>query len=313
MKSVDIVLPCFNESESLPNFLAEFVKLRTRQADRFNIGLVLIDNGSTDSTYDISKIFATQNVNVKCISLSRNFGKEASLTAGLDAARGDACIPMDCDLQDPMEAVDLLLDAWVDGVEVVLAKRKYEKEFFNWRIITSNAYLKLFNRISDSPLENSVGEFRLMSRKVIEAFGQFPETERFTRGLFAWMGFRSVEISYTRGKREYGKSKFNFIKLCTLGIHGVTSFSIKPLRVATYFGLLGSVSTFIYAATLIFLAFRKDTVIPGYASTLVSILLLGSIQFMTIGILGEYVGKTLLEAKRRPVYLIQDRFENNGK
>ena len=151
-----------------------------------------------------------------------------------------------------------------------------------------------------------------MSRKVIEAFKLIPETERFARGLFAWMGFRSVEISYSRGKRENGKSKFNFIKLFTLGIHGVTSFSIKPLRIATFLGLIGSVSTLIYAATLIYLAFGNKIIIPGYASTLVSILFLGSIQLMTIGILGEYVGKTLLEAKRRPVYLIQDRFENHG-
>jgi len=312
LKSVDIVLPCFNESESLPNFLREFVKLRTRQKNRFNIGLVLIDNGSNDLTFEIAKTFAEQNTNIKCIRLSRNFGKEASLTAGLDATSGDACIPMDCDLQDPMEAVDLLLDAWIDGVEVVLAKRKYEEGLFNWRIIASKSYSKIFNRISDTHIENSVGEFRLMSRKVIEAFKLIPETERFARGLFAWMGFRSVEISYSRGKRESGKSKFNFIKLFTLGIHGVTSFSIKPLRIATFLGLIGSVSTLIYAATLIYLAFGNKIIIPGYASTLVSILFLGSIQLMTIGILGEYVGKTLLEAKRRPVYLIQDRFENHG-
>ena len=313
MKSVDIVLPCFNESESLPNFLREVVKLRTRQRNRFNIGLVLIDNGSTDLTFEIAKTFAELNTNIKCIRLSRNFGKEASLTAGLDATSGDACIPMDCDLQDPMEAVDLLLDAWTDGIEVVLAKREYDGRIFNWRIVASRFYLKFFNRISDTHIENSVGEFRLMSRKVIEAFKLMPETERFTRGLFAWMGFKSIEISYSRGKRENGESKFNFIKLFTLGIHGLTSFSIKPLRIATFLGLIGSISTFLYAVTLIFLAFGNEIVIPGYASTLVSILLLGSIQLLTIGILGEYVGKTLLEAKRRPVYLIQDRFENNGK
>lgn len=313
MKSVDIVLPCFNESESLPNFLLEFVKLRTRQRNRFNIGLVLIDNGSTDLTFEIAKTFAELNTNIKCIRLSRNFGKEASLTAGLDATSGDACIPMDCDLQDPMEAVDLLLDAWTDGIEVVVAKREYDERIFNWRIVASRFYLKFFNRISDTHIENSVGEFRLMSRKVIEAFKLMPETERFTRGLFAWMGFKSIEISYSRGKRENGVSKFNFINLFTLGIHGLTSFSIKPLRIATFLGLIGSISTFLYAITLIFLAFENEIVIPGYASTLVSILLLGSIQLLTIGILGEYVGKTLLEAKRRPVYLIQDRFENNGK
>lgn len=313
MKSVDVVLPCFNESESLPNFLLEFVKLRTRQRNRFNIGLVLIDNGSTDLTFEIAKTFAELNTNIKCIRLSRNFGKEASLTAGLDATSGDACIPMDCDLQDPMEAVDLLLDAWTDGIEVVVAKREYDERIFNWRIVASRFYLKFFNRISDTHIENSVGEFRLMSRKVIEAFKLMPETERFTRGLFAWMGFKSIEISYSRGKRENGVSKFNFINLFTLGIHGLTSFSIKPLRIATFLGLIGSISTFLYAITLIFLAFENEIVIPGYASTLVSILLLGSIQLLTIGILGEYVGKTLLEAKRRPVYLIQDRFENNGK
>ena len=313
MKSVDIVLPCFNESESLPNFLREFVKLRTRQRNRFNIGLVLIDNGSTDLTFEIAKTFAELNTNIKCIRLSRNFGKEASLTAGLDATSGDACIPMDCDLQDPMEAVDLLLDAWTDGIEVVLAKREYDGRIFNWRIVASRFYLKFFNRISDTHIENSVGEFRLMSRKVIEAFKLMPETERFTRGLFAWMGFKSIEISYSRGKRENGESKFNFIKLFTLGIHGLTSFSIKPLRIATFLGLIGSISTFLYAVTLIFLAFGNEIVIPGYASTLVSILLLGSIQLLTIGILGEYVGKTLLEAKRRPVYLIQDRFESHGE
>lgn len=313
VKTVDIVLPCYNECESLPKFFSEYILLRNRMRKKYSIKLIIVDNGSTDETYKVAKLFALKNRNIRCISLSRNFGKEASLTAGLDASNSDACIPMDCDLQDPMEAVDLLLEAWTDDVDVVLARREFYKNRFTWRRIFSKIYSFVFNSLSDTPMTNSVGEFRLMDRKVVEAFAKMPESERFVRGLFSWMGFKSVEISYPRANREVGRSKYNFNKLLGLGIHGLTSFSIKPLRIATFFGILGSVGTFAYAAILLYLAFSNEISIPGYASTLVSILLLGSIQLLTIGILGEYVGKTLLEAKRRPVYIIREIFEKNGK
>ncbi len=305
---VEIVVPCFNEERALPMLNNKYQQLK--KDDPINdYHLLIIDNGSSDLTLQAAVTMASLDKSIRVIRLSRNFGKEASLTAGLNNSIGNLVIPMDADLQDPIELIPTLIKRYdIGDADIILGKRKSRNEDRLHRKIFSHIYSRFFSLISDINLPNNVGEFRLMNRKVDDAFNSIPESEKFVRGIFAFMGIRLATVEYERPARKGSNSRFSFGNLLNFGISGIVSFSTKPLRIATYLGFVGSLLSMLYGITIIILQLTGKISLTGYASVIASILILGSLQLLTIGILGEYVGKTLLESKRRPVYFIEQRW-----
>lgn len=313
MNTVDIVVPCYNEAENLPRLFEEYESLIEKNST-YQFNLILVDNGSTDDTLTLALNFIETRKNVVCLELSRNFGKEASLTAGLGFSKSQIVIPMDADLQDPMSIVPILLMKWDEsGADVVLGRRISRSEDTLFRRGFSKLYGTIFRNLSSVNLEPNVGEFRLMTRRVVDAFNQMPERERFVRGMLAWLGFRIEIIDYERPARLGGTSSFNIFRLVELGVQGITAFSTKPLRVATILGGFLSICTGAYALYIFRLAIENKTGIPGYASILLTVLFLGSIQIVFLGFLGEYLGRVLLESKHRPNYVIREVYTNNAK
>jgi glycosyltransferase involved in cell wall biosynthesis len=244
----------------------------------------------------------------RVIEFSRNFGKEAALTAGINAARGEAVIPIDADLQDPPALIADMVTAWRTGAEVVLARRVDRSSDGMLKRKTAAWFYRVHNQMSKTKIPENVGDFRLMDRVVVDALKQLPERQRFMKGLFAWVGFRTVMIDYTRASRAAGVSKFSGFALWNFALEGFTSFSTAPLKIWTYLGALGAVGTFIYAVFIVFYTVIHGVGVPGYASLLVAVLFFGSVQLMSIGLLGEYIGRIYLETKQRPSYLIRKTY-----
>jgi glycosyltransferase involved in cell wall biosynthesis len=304
---VSIIIPFFNEAgmiARLPGAL--WPQLEQIAGVRFEI--ICTDDGSSDTTLAELIALAQQDRRFRVLELSRHFGKEAALTAGLDAALGDAVIPMDADLQDPPEMIAPMLAAWANGAEVVLARRSDRSSDGVLKRKSASWFYRLHNRLSETKIPENVGDFRLMDRAVVEALKQLPERQRFMKGLFAWVGFRTEIIDYVRPCRQAGKSKFSGLALWQLAMEGFTSFSTIPLKVWTYIGAAGALGTFCYAIFIVLYTLVHGTGVPGYASLLVVILFFGSLQLMSIGLLGEYIGRIYLETKQRPTYLIRKTY-----
>lgn len=303
---ISLVSPFFNEEKGVQAFFGRIHEVFAPLRDRYDLEVIAVNDGSRDQTYaELVKAKARLGY-VTVIDLSRNFGKEAAISAGLDFASGDAVIPIDSDLQHPPEVVLELIEKWEEGAEVVLAKRIDRETDRPIQKITANWFYKLHNRISDIDIPADVGDFRLMDRKVVEALRTLPETRRFMKGLFAWVGFRTAVVEYRVAPREHGSSSFNTWKLWNFALEGITSFSSAPLRIWTYLGCAVSAMSFIYAAYLLIktLCFGADT--PGYASIMITILFASGVQLIGIGVLGEYVGRIFAESKKRPVYIVRD-------
>jgi glycosyltransferase involved in cell wall biosynthesis len=274
--------------------------------------IICVDDGSKDGTLPLLLEAARRNSRVRVFELSRNFGKEAALTCGLDHARGDAVIPIDADLQDPPELIRSLVDEWKRGYEVVLARRsdRYSDGFA--KRTTANWFYRLHTWISDLPMEDNVGDFRLMDRRVVEALRKLPEHQRFMKGLFAWVGFRSSIVEYKRPMRAAGSTKFNTWRLWNFALQGITSFSTVPLRIWTYIGLAIAGTAFAYASYLVLRTLIYGVDVPGYASLLVSVLFLGGLQLIGLGIIGEYIGRIYQEVKGRPVYIVRCEYAGDS-
>lgn len=310
---VDIVVPCFNEEDSLPLFFDSYLQLVQSQP-KYTFNIIVIDNGSSDTTLKIAREFISTTRYGICLELSKNFGKEASLTAGLEASTAELVILIDADLQEPIELIPTLIERWEQtGADVVLARRKTRNEDTIFRRNVSTFYISIFRKLSGVDLHPNVGEFRLITRRVVEAFSTMPERQRFVRGMLAWLGFKVEIVDYIRSARVGGKSSFNLLGLLELGIQGITAFSIKPLRMATIFGLLTATSSGIYAAFIFTEAIRNRTPVPGYASLLITVLLLGGMQLLFLGVIGEYLGRVLLESKARPNYVIREMYQGHGR
>ncbi|EPA92775.1 glycosyltransferase family 2 protein [Pseudomonas umsongensis] len=301
---VSLIVPVFNEEQAI-NLFYQAVR-RELKLDGAEVEIVFINDGSTDGTAAQAAALAQVDEQVMLINFSRNFGKEPALFAGLEYASGDAVIPMDVDLQDPISVIPLLIEQWQQGADVVLAKRRDR---------TSDSYLKrhsaalfyhLLNRISYTRIEENVGDFRLMDRKVVDVIRTLPEHQLFMKGVLSWAGFNTVVVEYERAERVAGSSKFNVWKLWNLALEGVTSFSTVPLRLWTYVG--GGISIFavLYAVYMVLDKIFFGNSVPGYPSLMTAILFLGGVQLIGIGILGEYVGRIYIEAKHRPRYVIKD-------
>jgi polyisoprenyl-phosphate glycosyltransferase len=304
---ISIVCPFYNEERGVGGFFSRLIPVMDRLAERYE--LICINDGSRDGTLEALLTMRALYPHVRVIDLSRNFGKEAALTAGIDAARGDAVIPIDADLQDSPDLIARLVQEWKRGFEVVLAKRADRRADSFAKRLTALLFYKVHNAISDPAIPENVGDFRLMDRKVVDAIKQLPERRRFMKGIFAWVGFRSITIEYVRDLRFAGKSRFSGWKLWNFAIEGVTSFSTAPLRIWSYLGLAVASLAFVYAGFIVMRTVLHGIDAPGYASLLAVTLFLGGIQLIGLGVLGEYLGRVYSEAKQRPIYIVRDSYE----
>jgi len=300
---ISLVVPVFNEEDAIPLFykaVREYDELK-----KYDVEIVFINDGSKDATESIINALAISDPLVVPLSFTRNFGKEPALFAGLDHATGEAIIPIDVDLQDPIEAIPLMVEKWQAGADVVLGKRSDRSTDGRLKRKTAEWFYKLHNKISTPKIEENVGDFRLMSRQVVENIKLLPERNLFMKGVLSWVGGRTEVVEYARADRVAGSTKFNGWKLWNLALEGITSFSTFPLRVWTYIGLVVASLSFIYGAWMIVDTLVFGNPVRGYPSLLVSILFLGGVQLIGIGVLGEYIGRIYIESKGRPKYILR--------
>jgi len=304
--AISIVCPFYNEEDMVNSFMDEIFIVLKGINRTFEI--VCVNDGSSDNT--LEKLLGEQETrkNIKIINLSRNFGKEAALTAGLDFAKGDAIIPIDADLQDPPALIKEFIAYWDKGYDVVLAKRTDRSTDSFSKRLTAQLFYKLHNKISPIRIPENVGDFRLITRKVLTAIQELPENQRFMKGIFAWVGFKTAVVEYKREKRKAGKTNFNGWKLWNFAIEGITSFSTVPLRIWLYLGLFISLSAFCYGSFIVIRTLIFGIDVPGYASLLTTILFLGGVQMIGIGVIGEYIGRMYMESKRRPPYIVEKEY-----
>lgn len=308
-KKITLVAPFYNEEAGVARFFERINIALSSVRERYDIEVVCVNDGSKDCTLDALKEARQHNSYIRIVDFSRNFGKEAAITAGLDFATGDAVVPIDSDLQHPPELVLDMISQWEAGYEVVLARRVDRATDHAIQKLTARAFYEVSRHISHIEIPADVGDYRLMDRKVVEAVKTLRENCRFMKGIFAWVGFRTTVLDYRVEPREHGKSSFNTWKLWNFALEGITSFSSVPLRIWTYIGCVVSLFAFISALYLIVktLAFGIDT--PGYASLMVVVLFVAGVQLVGIGVLGEYVGRVFSEVKRRPSYIVREVIE----
>jgi len=302
-----LAVPFYNEAATIQAFADAILPVLDSVPDT-QWEIVCVDDGSSDGT--LLKLVALAQVDprFRVLEFSRNFGKEAALTAAIDAARGEAVIPIDADLQDPPALIGQMVQAWRDGAEVVLARRSDRSADGVMKRQTAAWFYKLHNRLSKTKIPENVGDFRLMDRIVVEALKQLPERQRFMKGLFAWVGFRTVTLDYVRAPRLAGSTKFSGFALWNFALEGVTGFSTAPLKIWTYIGALCALGSVLYAIYIVVLTALYGNKVPGYASLFVAITFFGSVQLISIGLLGEYIGRIYLETKQRPSYLIRKTY-----
>jgi glycosyltransferase involved in cell wall biosynthesis len=268
--------------------------------------ILFVDDGSTDRTLEVIREAHASDRRVRCISLSRNFGKEAALSAGLDSARGKGVVPLDVDLQDPPEALPKMVAKWREGNDVVYGVRDNRETDSLPKRLTADLYYRAHNWLSSDKIPEHAGDFRLLDRRVVEVIRRMPERNRFMKGLFAWAGFKQAAVSYHREERKVGKTKYNYWKLWTLAIDGITSASTVPLRIWSYLGATVALGALGYSIFIIIRTLTSGIDVPGYASLMVAVLFLGGLQLLSLGVLGEYVGRILTETKGRPLYVVRE-------
>jgi glycosyltransferase involved in cell wall biosynthesis len=300
---ISILVPMHNESSVVELFFAAME--RTLDCGLADFEFICVDDGSSDDTLVKLTSAAENDARVKIVSFSRNFGKEAALSAALDYASGSAVIPIDADLQDPPELINDMIRAWRSGFDVVYAKRASRETDSMMKRRTAGLFYRVFNAVSDTAIPENVGDYRLMSRRVVEVIKSLPEKDRFMKGLFSWPGFKTTTIEFHRQTRADGISKFNYWKLWNFAISGITSFSTAPIRVGTYLGLLISFLSFLYAAYIVVKTLVLGVDVPGYSSLIVIILFLGGVQLVVMGLIGEYIGRIYKEVKARPIYVVE--------
>lgn len=305
LQLLSFVIPCYNEEEVLGETMKRLNILCAELIDlRFE--LIFVDDGSRDRTRELLKSFAQINPNIKLICFARNFGHQIAVTAGIDAAHGDAVVLIDADLQDPPEVVHQMIAKWREGYDVVYGTRIERPGESAFKLATARGFYRLLNRLSDVPIPLDTGDFRLMSRAIVDTLRAMPERDRFVRGMVSWAGFKQTALPYKRAERFAGKSKYPLRKMLHFAVDGILSFSTKPLQIAIALGLFcASVSL---VAILYVLALRLFTSIwvEGWTAIMISILFIGGVQLICIGVLGEYVGRIYNEIKKRPLYVVQE-------
>ena len=304
MKTITVLIPCFNEERSLPLLYDKLVELGSDK--RYVWEFLFINDGSKDNTLNILKDMAKEDTRVHYISLSRNFGKENAMLAGFDMASWDCLVIMDADLQHPPMLIPDMLHFWENGYEDVYARRKDRKTDSWLRRKLSRWYYQLLQKVSNIDVLQNVGDFRLLDRKCIEALKKMRETERYTKGMYCWIGFKKTELEFEVSDRIAGKSSFSYRKLVSLAINGFTSYTTAPLKLSAYIGVVISIVSFIIMIYFLIKALLFGDPVQGFPTIITVILFLGGIQLLSLGIIGEYLGKVFNETKHRPVYLISE-------
>jgi len=301
-----ILVPVKDEEEGIAPFVSRVSVILDGLNEPEGWEILFVDDGSRDRTLAEVALQHARDPRIRCLSLSRNFGKEAALSAGLDHAAGKAVIPLDVDLQDPPEVIADMVRSWRDGFDVVYGVRRNRESDSLPKRLTADLYYRAHNYLSADKIPEHAGDFRLLDRKVVDVIRMMPERNRFMKGLFAWAGFRQTAVHYDRAEREVGSTKFNYWKLWTLALDGITSGSTLPLRVWSYLGGIVAVGTLFYAAYLVIRTIVHGGDVPGYPSLMVAILFFGGVQLLSLGVLGEYVGRILVETKHRPIYVVRE-------
>ncbi|MBD2532182.1 glycosyltransferase family 2 protein [Nostoc flagelliforme FACHB-838] len=301
---ISVVVPMYNEEPNIDYLLERLVSVLVSLKIKYEI--VCVNDGSKDNTLKCLVEHHYRNSAIKVVNLSRNFGKEIALTAGIDYTAGAAVVPIDADLQDPPELIEELIVKWREGYDVVCATRR-SRQGESWiKRFTAAAFYQTIGKLSNVPIPPNTGDFRLLDRRVVDALKEMPERNRFMKGLFAWVGFQQTSIIYDRPERYQGTTKWNYWRLWNFAIDGIAGFSLVPLKVWSYLGLVISLISFLYASFLVIRTLLFGADIPGYASLMVAMLFLGGVQLLSLGIIGEYLGRVYDEVKGRPLYLVRD-------
>lgn len=301
---LSVVIPCFNEEG---NVVPMYNKLKEQLSDFHSYEVIFVDDGSTDLTLDKLKSIAESDEKIKFISFSRNFGHQNALKAGLDNSTGDCVISMDADLQHPPELIGKLVGKWKEGYDVVYTVRVNEENISFLKKFTSKKFYKIVNGLSDTEIKEGAADFRLLDRKVIDVIKALKENYLFIRGIVSWVGFRQTYFEYVPNQRFSGTTKYSLNKMIKFASSGITAFSVKPLKISIFLGSVIAFISFIYGIYAISVALFTDKTIPGWTSVIVSVLFIGGIQLLMIGIIGEYLGKLFMENKRRPNYIIKEK------
>ena len=308
-KKLSIIIPMYNEEEALPYLYKRLVELAKR-IDKYQLEFLFVNDGSKDNSLKIVKEYRKKDSRVQYLNLSRNFGKEVAMGAAFDYVTGDAVAIIDAELQDPPELIIDMLKFYEQGYDDVYAKRRNRKGETWLKKFTSKAFYRVLESVSNVPIQKDTGDFRLLSRRAIEALKAFPEKQRYTKGMFSLIGFKKKEIEYDRDPRVAGSTKWNYFKLMDLAIEGITSFTTAPLRIATIVGILSAIGSFVYMIFTIMKTVFLGVDVPGYASLICIMLMLGGIQLICLGLIGEYIGRIFIEVKGRPLYFV-DEYSGN--
>lgn len=302
---LSIIVPVHNEAGGLEAFFARLMPVLENLRTSFEI--ICVDDGSTDESLTRLRSIRESVSAIKVLSLSRNFGKDIALSAGFDYARGKAVVPIDSDLQDPPELIAAMVAKWREGFDVVYATRSRRAGETMLKRFTARYFYRLFDRITEIPIPRDTGDFRLLDRRVVDVLVKLPERTRFMKGLFAWVGFRQTAVLFERAGRHQGETKWSYWRLWNYALDAITSFSSLPLKVWSYVGVVISGLAFLYAIFLLVFTLARGVKVPGYASLMVVVLFLGGVQLITLGIVGEYLGRVYNEVKGRPLYLVRDQ------
>jgi glycosyltransferase involved in cell wall biosynthesis len=308
MKKITILVPAYNEEEVLQKLYDRLISV-IELIKNYEFEILFVNDGSKDNTLKIIKEYRKKDSRIAYVSLSRNFGKETAMIAGLDYSKGDSVVIIDADLQDPPELIPKMVKYWEDGYDDVYAKRKSrdgETWFKKW---SSKAFYKILQGMTRIPIQKDTGDFRLLDRRCVEALKKLRETQRYTKGMFSWIGYNKKEILFDRNPRAAGQTKWNYFKLIDLAIEGITSFTTFPLRVSSLLGMGVSFLAFLYMIIIILKTLVYGEKIQGYPSLMVVLLFLGGVQLISIGVIGEYIGRIFNETKKRPLYFI-DEYNN---
>ncbi len=303
---ISVVAPVFNEATTLPD-LHRRVTAAVAQLGRYE--LVLVDDGSTDGSWEAMRELARSDPHLRLVRLSRNFGHQVALSAGLDTARGDAVVSIDSDLQDPPELIPRLVERWREGYDVVYAVRSRRRGETRFKLATASLFYKTINRLSSVPIPEQAGDFRLLSRRAVDALVAMPEQARFLRGMSSWIGFQQAGVAYERDARQAGSTKYPLRRMVRLTADAVTSFSTAPLRIVVSLGLTSVVLCLIALTWSVYVRLFTDKTVQGWTSVIVVVLFLGGVQLLSLGIIGQYVGRIFDEVKGRPLYVIEELVE----
>ncbi len=310
MKKISILIPAYNEQEVLEHLYQRLGKLANDNRS-YDFEFLFVNDGSRDKTLELIQSYAKIDNRVSYINLSRNFGKEIAMIAGFDYVTGDAMVIIDADLQDPPELIPRMIKYWEDGYDDVYAKRNSREGETWFKKSSSRWFYKILQKTTNIPIQIDTGDFRLLDRRCIEALKQIRETQRYTKGMFSWIGFNKKEITYDRDPRIAGSSKWNYLKLFNFAIDGITSFTTAPLRISSLFGFIISLISFVYIIVIVINTTIYGNSVAGYPSLMAVVLFLGGVQLLSLGVIGEYIGRIFNETKGRPLYFIEEY--HNGK